>query len=181
MHFNLKQCNIVFSIASAPPRMCDAQILASRLSSEKVEFKAGRNADLLEAKVRIEGVGEVPFTIARGFRNIQNVIRKVKTQGQKNYGFIEIAACPRGCLDGGGQIRAKNGKQLELVAELEQLLAETKSELPSCEEVAQRVVKEQYGVDINTREGVKKLFEMPEFQTQYHSREEAKNPLEIQW
>jgi len=47
------------------------------------------------------------FTAAYGFRNIQNVIRRVaKVNGDfKDVGhFVEIMACPGGCLNGGGQI-----------------------------------------------------------------------------
>eukprot|EP00438_Fugacium_kawagutii_P032353 Skav234856 [mRNA] locus=scaffold840:80555:81100:- [translate_table: standard] len=47
------------------------------------------------------------FTAAYGFRNIQNVIRRVaRANGNlKEVGhFVEIMACPGGCLNGGGQI-----------------------------------------------------------------------------
>ena len=41
-----------------------------------------------------------------GFRNIQNIVRQVKS-GKCNYDFIEIYACPTGCINGGGQIKQK--------------------------------------------------------------------------
>ncbi|KAG4303256.1 hypothetical protein PCANB_000471 [Pneumocystis canis] len=47
-----------------------------------------------------------------GFRNIQNLIRKLKSSKQKNkisqkinYDFVEIMACPSGCINGGGQLK----------------------------------------------------------------------------
>lgn len=39
-----------------------------------------------------------------GFKNIQNLIRKMKT-GSTGYDFVEIMACPSGCINGGGQLR----------------------------------------------------------------------------
>ena len=39
-----------------------------------------------------------------GFRNIQNVVRKCKTMRGGGYHFVEIMACPSGCLNGGGQL-----------------------------------------------------------------------------
>lgn len=41
---------------------------------------------------------------AYGFRSIQNIIRRVK-RNKCPYKYIEIMACPKGCVNGGGQIR----------------------------------------------------------------------------
>lgn len=51
------------------------------------------------------------FVSAYGFRNIQNVIRKVVKASSEGVGqecghFIEIMACPGGCVNGGGQALA---------------------------------------------------------------------------
>ncbi len=47
------------------------------------------------------------FLRAYGFRNIQNVVKKLQKKGRNKskYDYIEIMACPHGCLNGGGQIR----------------------------------------------------------------------------
>lgn len=50
------------------------------------------------------------FAIAYGFRNIQTLLRKVK-QGGCRYDYVEVMACPSGCLNGGGQIRAAQAEQ----------------------------------------------------------------------
>ena len=39
---------------------------------------------------------------ANKFRNIQNIVRNIK-QNKVNYDYIEIMACPGGCINGGGQ------------------------------------------------------------------------------
>lgn len=46
------------------------------------------------------------FAAAYGFRNIQNVVQKLK-RGRCNYHYIEVMACPSGCLNGGGQVRSE--------------------------------------------------------------------------
>ena len=47
------------------------------------------------------------FAVAYGFTNIQRVIQRINTGGNKcdSYHFVEVMACPSGCLNGGGQIR----------------------------------------------------------------------------
>lgn len=36
-----------------------------------------------------------------GFKNISNLIRKLK-RNQNQYSYVEIMACPGGCIKGGG-------------------------------------------------------------------------------
>ena len=45
------------------------------------------------------------FAYAYGFRNIQNIVQKLK-RNKCDYDFVEIMACPSGCVNGGGQIRS---------------------------------------------------------------------------
>lgn len=49
------------------------------------------------------------FAAAYGFRNIQNVVQKLKRK-RCNYHYIEVMACPSGCLNGGGQIKFDEDK-----------------------------------------------------------------------
>jgi iron only hydrogenase large subunit-like protein len=44
------------------------------------------------------------FASAYGFRNIQNLVRKVKSNNSP-YHYIEVMACPSGCINGGGQLK----------------------------------------------------------------------------
>jgi len=64
-----------------------------------------------EAKVKIEDVkpewgflegAELSCAIAHGLSNANKLMKKVKA-GEMEYHFIEIMACPGGCLGGGGQ------------------------------------------------------------------------------
>eukprot|EP00897_Mesotaenium_endlicherianum_P006813 jgi/Mesen1/615/ME000108S10773 len=69
-----------------------------------LEFTTLRNSDFKEVSLEV-----LNFACAYGFRNIQNLVRKVKT-GRSEYHFVEIMACPGGCLNGGGQIKARKGQ-----------------------------------------------------------------------
>ncbi|KAF8933998.1 iron hydrogenase [Dissophora ornata] len=71
-----------------------------------VEVRTVRNADFREVILEVPGSGEVllKFAAAYGFRNIQNLVRKVKT-GKSPYHFVEVMACPSGCINGGGQLK----------------------------------------------------------------------------
>lgn len=46
------------------------------------------------------------FAYAYGFRNIQSVLAKARRR-KCPYHFVEVMACPSGCLNGGGQVKPK--------------------------------------------------------------------------
>ncbi|KAG2497731.1 hypothetical protein HYH03_004467 [Edaphochlamys debaryana] len=60
------------------------------------------------------------FARVYGFRNIQTLLRQVKT-GRCGYQYVEVMACPAGCLNGGGQ--PKPGPGVSPAQLLEQLEA----------------------------------------------------------
>ncbi len=66
---------------------------------EPLPYQVGRNADI--AEVSQHGM---KFAKIYGFRNIQSLILKLK-RGKCDYDFVEVMACPSGCLNGGGQLR----------------------------------------------------------------------------
>lgn len=67
-----------------------------------VEFKEVRGTQgIKEATYNIAGM-EVNVCVASGLANAHEIMEKVKN-GTANYHFIEIMACPGGCINGGGQ------------------------------------------------------------------------------
>ncbi|KAK3264364.1 hypothetical protein CYMTET_26887 [Cymbomonas tetramitiformis] len=56
----------------------------------------------VEGILRSAGKPVLKFTAAYGFRNIQILLRKIKLK-KSEYRFVEIMACPSGCLNGAGQ------------------------------------------------------------------------------
>lgn len=111
------------------------QDVMSRNPGSRLETTRGRNVDVVEYAVHAAGSDEVLFKAARyyGFRNIQNLVRKLKPAkasrmpGGKPFGsarrvptaragaagsaavehaYVEVMACPGGCTNGGGQVKA---------------------------------------------------------------------------
>jgi NADP-reducing hydrogenase subunit HndD len=69
---------------------------------KKIEFEAVRGIQgVKEATVKV-GDLDVHVAIAHGLGNARKLLDAVKS-GEKSYHFIEIMACPGGCVNGGGQ------------------------------------------------------------------------------
>lgn len=103
------------------------QSFVSKYEGASIQSTRGRNADVVEYVVT-STTGEILLKTARyyGFRNIQNLVRKLKPMkpsrmpgarpvgsarrlGAKSsspdYAYVEVMACPGGCTNGGGQIK----------------------------------------------------------------------------
>ena len=97
-----------------------------------IRSQRGRNADIVEYSV--ERGNETLFRAARyyGFRNIQNLVRKLKPPKVSRMGgklgtarkpdakpsesrlaYVEVMACPGGCTNGGGQIKLQDLEDLQ--------------------------------------------------------------------
>mmetsp|Transcript_76357 Transcript_76357/g.200344 ORF Transcript_76357/g.200344 Transcript_76357/m.200344 type:complete len:623 (+) Transcript_76357:103-1971(+) len=78
------------------------------LDAAPLVFKIKQNEDMREVVLEDPKTKKVllRFLTAYGFRNIQNIIRRVAKaeSGDEASHFVEIMACPGGCLNGGGQI-----------------------------------------------------------------------------
>ncbi|MBE6930334.1 MAG: [Clostridia bacterium] len=69
---------------------------------EKLEFHDVRGvAGIKEATYNLAG-NEIRVAVASGIENAHQLLKSVKS-GEKQYDFIEIMACPGGCVNGGGQ------------------------------------------------------------------------------
>ncbi|XP_038974855.1 protein NAR1 [Phoenix dactylifera] len=83
-----------------------AKTLFGKEIEEPLEFRSVRNSDFREVSLEVEGKTVLKFALCYGFRNLQNIVRKIKI-GKCDYHFLEVMACPSGCLNGGGQIKPK--------------------------------------------------------------------------
>ena len=85
-------------------RFANEQLNGIDLWNIPLEYTAGRNEDIAELTTNLvpEGGHKLTFAKAYGFRNIQSVMMKMKTKRCK-LDFVEIMACPKGCVNGGGQ------------------------------------------------------------------------------
>ena len=69
-------------------------------NKSELEYRTLKNADFQEITLEHEGEVVLSFAIANGFRNIQNLVQKMKRK-RCHYDFVEVMACPSGCLNGG--------------------------------------------------------------------------------
>ena len=68
----------------------------------KIDFEAVRGGDgIKKATVNIAGK-ELKVVAASGLANAQKIMEEIKS-GKADYQFVEIMACPGGCVMGGGQ------------------------------------------------------------------------------
>lgn len=88
-----------------------------------IEYNTTRNSDFTELTLRrpdstthkaTTNDGQSDGQLARcvivnGFRNIQTIVQRLKRKALK-YDYIEIMACPSGCINGGAQCRPKDGE-----------------------------------------------------------------------
>ncbi|MBR5623987.1 [bacterium] len=69
---------------------------------KNVEFKEVRGTQgIKEATYNVAGM-DVKIAVASGLANAKEILTKVRN-GEADYHFIEIMACPGGCVNGGGQ------------------------------------------------------------------------------
>ena len=85
---------------------------------DNVEFTAVRGTEgIKEATVTLGGK-DIRVAIAHGLGNARALLESIRS-GEKNYEFIEIMACPGGCVTGGGQpiVSAKTQMDIDVKAE----------------------------------------------------------------
>jgi len=141
---------------------------------DNVQYKQGRNTDFSEVTLEGDGKTLLRFARAYGFRNIQNVVRRLKLQNRCEYDFIEIMACPGGCTNGGGQIRPNsNQESKKLLLRVNDIYNQIKLRFPASNLEAMSTYK-----DISDSKMRKERLH-----TTYRAvpKQENANPLSIKW
>lgn len=140
----------------------------------ELTYKNLRNPDFKEIILEKNGKILLRFAIANGFRNIQNLVQKLK-RSKSSYHFVEVMACPSGCLNGGAQIRPQNNQPLrELTTELEKIYRSLPHSNPDNNEV--KAIYEQF---LNVGTASDKTQEL--LHTSYHAVEKMSTALNIKW
>ena len=165
-------------------------------------WKPGKNVDtkeLILERVDSNGIPLKPlkFLIAYGFRNLQSLVKRLKSGKSQEYSFVEVMACPSGCMNGGGQIRLDK-KDLKSQREMTQKMMNSLKEnssweihefyskgvdyngmrgvLPQPSEFTSRLYRDWIGGAPGSSEAKKKLY------TEYQIIEPTeKNPMTIKW
>ena len=73
-----------------------------------------------EAEAELGEFGTVRIAIVHGLARTQALLDKMSA-GEVVYDFVEVMACPGGCISGGGTPRKKNNYQLNTVSRQEAL------------------------------------------------------------
>ncbi|CCC57857.1 NADH-dependent [FeFe] hydrogenase, group A6 [Caloramator australicus] len=98
---------------------------------ENIEITAVRGVEgIKEAEIELNGK-VVKAAIAHGLANARRVLEMVKS-GEKHYDFIEVMACPGGCVTGGGQpiVDAKTRERVDVRVERAKAIYEEDRHLP---------------------------------------------------
>jgi hypothetical protein len=168
------------------------------LSQQEIQYSFGRNPDIAEAVLvkspsdseNGEIVPLMKFARIYGFRNIQSVLLKMKRK-KCDYDYIEIMACPGGCVNGGGQIKEV---EHESPREISNRIQKTSSSLHSALVLRfpdeSPLVRFLYGlgsrINDQSLEGICDEIDSPfqsYFHTQYHAipKLETMAPLASKW
>lgn len=114
------------------------------------------------------------MALAYGFRNIQNIVQKIK-RGKCPYHYVEIMACPSGCVNGGGQIRPEGGvTPKDRLSKVNELYNSIKTVNPWTQDDVKTLYEEW--LDGMDSEKCKQMLH-----TQYHEVEKMTNALAIKW
>lgn len=142
----------------------------------EVKYKTVKNPDFQELALEVEGRVVLRFAVANGFRNIQNTVQKMKRK-RFDYHFVEIMACPSGCLNGGAQCRPDDGDSTNASAkELVEKLKGRFQELDKAVPESNPVIPEVYGTWLSEPDKVSTAI-----LTDYHEVEKMTNSLAIKW
>jgi iron only hydrogenase large subunit-like protein len=102
------------------------------------------NEGLKEATLNINGM-EVNVAVVNGIGNVRGVLENIKN-GSNKYHFIEVMACPGGCINGGGQpIHQKPEKIKKRIQVLYDIDTKAKSRLSHENEAVIKLYKEFLG------------------------------------
>jgi len=101
----------------AAHELCGANLWGNECGRPALDWQTGRNVDMAEVELTSEAMEvsssdvklnhsprRLRFAKVYGFRNIQSVLLKLK-RGKCDLDFVEIMACPSGCVNGGGQLK----------------------------------------------------------------------------
>ncbi|KAK8730600.1 hypothetical protein OTU49_007829 [Cherax quadricarinatus] len=144
------------------------------LDQDKLQWKTLRNVDFREVTLEVNGETVLRFALAYGFRNIQNLVQKLK-RGKSQYHYIEVMACPSGCLNGGAQIRPDGGTSAkDLVSKLE----ETYELLPAIKPNEDPRIPLCYSEWLGGADSAKA---QKQLRTNYKAVEKSTNVLGIKW
>ncbi len=89
-------------VMEAALRFAVEKISGEKLGNDKLDFTDVRGIEGVKEAAYTVGGLTVKVAVASGLANARRLLEKVQA-GEADYTFIEIMACPGGCVNGGGQ------------------------------------------------------------------------------
>ena len=94
----------------------------------KIDFEELRGLDgIREATVSVPGVADLKLAIVYGLGNARKIMEQIKA-GTCPYHFVEVMACPGGCIDGAGQ--PYHGGNAEIIKARHAAIYKADAEMP---------------------------------------------------
>jgi NADH-quinone oxidoreductase subunit G len=87
-------------VAEAVLRRCYTEKTAKNL--KEIEFVGTRGMQGVKEAVVEIGEKQIKIAVVHGLKNAQELVEQIQT-GEKQYDFVEVMACPGGCIGGAGQ------------------------------------------------------------------------------
>lgn len=86
--------------------------IVSKEKLEKLEFESVRGLEgIKETEINLPDGRKIKAAVVNGLSNARIIVEKIISK-EKNYDFVEVMACPGGCITGGGQ-PIVNSKDME--------------------------------------------------------------------
>nr|XP_006132457.1 nuclear prelamin A recognition factor [Pelodiscus sinensis] len=141
---------------------------------KEITYKTLKNKDFQEVTLEKDGETVLRFAAAYGFRNIQNVVLKLK-KGKFLYHFVEVLACPGGCLNGKGQAQTEDGKPDKvLLSQMEEMYAAIPVRLPETSMHVQKLYQDWL-------EGLDSKKVQETLHTKYCAVNQTASSMDIKW
>ncbi|KAJ2611195.1 Cytosolic Fe-S cluster assembly factor nar1 [Coemansia sp. RSA 1365] len=119
------------------------------------------------------------FATVYGFRHLQNLVRKLKS-GRLAYHYVEVAACPSACSNGGGQLQPVDpspAAKKQWVAETERIYTSSEpTQLPEENLALGELIRDWFGEGGLDSEAARRALH-----TQFHGVVSKANPLGVSW
>ncbi len=89
-------------VMEAALRFAVEKLSGEKLTGDKVDFKEVRGTQALKEATYTAGGVTIKVAVVSGLAEARKLMEKVRS-GEADYTFIEVMACPGGCVNGGGQ------------------------------------------------------------------------------
>ncbi|KAG2460935.1 NARF factor, partial [Polypterus senegalus] len=144
------------------------------LEVEEIVYRTLKNRDFQEVILEKDGEVLLQFAAVYGFRNIQNMIQKLK-KGKFPYQLVEVLACSGGCLSGKGQAQSTNGKpDKALLQQMDEVYTSLPVRLPEKNATVQKLYQDWL-------EGIDSQKAQEALHTQYRAENLTSSTLDYKW